>query len=113
MLDEQADRVTMPDIKRYSEQGFDLFLLDHVAKLFERALSVKVEAYRLLEDVLSNSKQYHGLCDYLRYLSSLKNNSGAEAESLLEAVESGRLLSAEALGKIVGLIQEKEKLLKI
>lgn len=112
MLDEQADRVTIPDIKRYSEQGFDLFLLDHVVKLFERALNAKAEAYRLLEDVLSDSEQYHGLCDYLRYLSNLKNDSGSQAGYLLEAVESGGLLPAETLVKIVAMIQARERLLK-
>lgn len=111
MLDEQASRVTIPDVKRYSEQGFDLFLLDHTAKLFERALEVEAEAYKL-EDVLTDSKQYHGLCDYLRYLSGLKNATGASATALLEAVESGRLLPAQVAGEIVAMIQNKAGLLK-
>ncbi len=111
MLDPQASRVTIPDVQRYSEQGFDLFLLDHLAKLFNNSSVLGKDSYRL-EDIILDSKQYHALCDYLRHLSGLVSVPENEAGSLLEVVESGRLLPAEAVKKIAVVLQNKDEYLK-
>lgn len=111
MLDPQASRVTIPDVKRFSEQGFDLFMLDHLAKLFQQSSVLNKDSYRL-EDIILDSKQYHALCDYLRFLSGLEAGQEAGAVTLLEAVESGRLLSSDAVKKIAVVLQNKDEYLK-
>jgi len=110
MLDPQAGRVTIPEVKRFSEQGFDLFLLDHLAKLFQKSSALNKDSYRL-EDIILDSKQYHALCDYLRYLSGSSVGQEIEAGALLEVVESGRLLPADAVKQIGLILQNQDQYL--